>query len=85
MGITIEITTSNKVTRTSENTIYNTTNDALTSGIIALFLFLAQIINDIFVSNVFFLLLYQKFNKRNNDSIRCALQRKCEIGENDRY
>ena len=51
MGITIEITTSNIVTRTCANTIYNTANGALTSGIIAFVQLFAQIINDIFVSN----------------------------------
>ena len=35
MGTTVEITTSNKVTRTYANTIYNTANGAHTSGIIA--------------------------------------------------
>ena len=35
MGITVEIITSNKVTRTCANTIHNTANGALTSGIIA--------------------------------------------------
>ena len=53
MGITIEIIISNNVTRTCEITIYNTANDAFTSGIIAFVQFLAQIINDIFVSNFF--------------------------------
>ena len=54
IGITIEMTTLNKVTRTCANTIRNTTNGALISGIIASFYFFAQIINNIFVSNFFF-------------------------------
>ena len=52
MQITIETTPSNNVTRTCANTIYNTANGALTSGIIAFVQLLAQIINDIFVSNI---------------------------------
>ena len=51
MGITIEITNSNNVTRKGTTTIYNTANDALTSGIHAFVELLAQIINDIFVSH----------------------------------
>ena len=48
MGITIEITTSNNVTRKYANTIYNTGNGALSSGIIASVQLIEQIINDIF-------------------------------------
>ena len=51
MGITIEITTLNNVTRKCTTTIYNTANGALTSGIRAFVQLLAQIINNIFVSN----------------------------------
>ena len=51
MGITIEITNSNNVTRTCKTTIYNTSNGALTSGISAFVQLLAQIINNIFASN----------------------------------
>ena len=51
MGITIEITTSNNVTRTYANTIYKSANGVLTSGIIAFVQLFAQIINDIFISN----------------------------------
>ena len=56
MGTAIEITTSNNVTRKCANTIYNTDNGALTSGIIAFVQLFAQIINDIFVS--YFLLFW---------------------------
>ena len=51
MGITIEITNSNNVTRKCTTTIYNTANGALTIGIHAFVQLLAQIINDIFFSN----------------------------------
>ena len=50
-GITIEITTSNKVTGKCTTSIYNTAIGALTSGISAFVQLLAQIINKIFVSN----------------------------------
>ena len=50
MGVTIEITISNNVTRTRATSIYNTANGALTSGIGALVQLLAEIINKI-VSN----------------------------------
>ena len=52
MGITIAITTSNNVTRKYATTIYNTANGAFTSGINAFVQLLAQIINNIFVSNI---------------------------------
>ena len=52
MGITIEITTSNNVTRKCATTIYNTANGALTSGISAFVQLLPQIIKNIFVSNL---------------------------------
>ena len=54
MGIRIEITTSNNVTRKFATTIYNTANGAFTGGISAFVELLAQIINNIFVSNFFF-------------------------------
>ena len=51
MGITIESTKSNNVTRTCATTIYNTANGALTSAISAFVQLLAEKNNDIFVSN----------------------------------
>ena len=54
MGITIEITTSNNVTRTCETTIYNTANGALNNSINAFFQFVAQIFNVIFVCKILF-------------------------------
>ena len=51
MGITIEITTSNNVTRKCTTTIYNTVNGEVTSGISAFFQLVVQIINNNFVSN----------------------------------
>ena len=50
MGISIEITIRNNVTRKSGTTIYNTANGALPSGIRAFVQLLEQIINNIFVS-----------------------------------
>ena len=52
MGITIEITTSNNVTRKCTTTIFNTANGALTSGISAFGQLLVQIFNNIFVCNI---------------------------------
>ena len=52
MGYTIEMTISINVTRTCATTIYNTANGALTSGISAYVQLLAQIIKNIFVSNL---------------------------------
>ena len=51
MEITIEITTSNNVTRLCPNTLYNIANCAVFSGIITFVQPFAQFINDIFVSN----------------------------------
>ena len=51
MKITIEITTFNNVTRKCTTTIYNTSNGGLASGISTFVQLLAQIINNIFVSN----------------------------------
>ena len=51
MGNTIEITTSNNVTRKCTTTIYNTAKGDLTSGISAFFNLVVQIINNNFVSN----------------------------------
>ena len=50
MGVTIEITISNNVTRTRATSNYNTANGVLTSGIGAFIQLFAQIINKI-VSN----------------------------------
>ena len=49
MGISIEITIRNNVTRKSGTTIYNTANGSLTNGISAFVQLLAQIINNIYV------------------------------------
>ena len=54
MGITIEIRTSNNVTRKYATTIYNIANGVLTSGISAFFQLLQQINNNIFVFNFLF-------------------------------
>ena len=53
MGITIEITTWINVTSRCANSIYNTANGTLTSGIIAFVQLFAQIINNNFVSTFY--------------------------------
>ena len=50
MKLTIEITTSNNVTRKCTTTIYNTANGELTSGISVFFQLVVPIIINIFVS-----------------------------------
>ena len=49
MGITIENTISNNVTRTCETTIYNPENGAIPSRISAYLQLLVQIIKNIFI------------------------------------
>ena len=51
MGITIEITTSNKVIRTCASTIYNTANGAHKSGNSVFVQFFVQLFNEICVVN----------------------------------
>ena len=59
MGITIEITISNNVTRTCATTIYNTANDALYIGISAFVHLLLQTINNIFDSYFLVFAVYE--------------------------
>ena len=85
MGITIEINTSNNVTRRCATTIYNTAHGALTNCISAFFQFFAQIFNDIFVCK-FLLCCYIRIpTQAITIAIRCALQHNCQIGKNNHF